>query len=87
MRRSILVIAGVLRVSPLLGELVLAQAPAAPAAPRSGPRDPAPGTKRSVCQQANYAAELIVGSFKPWTGQRRSFPDLRKPHVAATLRA
>ena len=36
-RRSILVIAGVLCVSPLLGELVLAQAPAAPAAPAVSP--------------------------------------------------
>jgi hypothetical protein len=33
MRRSILVVGGVLCVSPLLGELALAQAPAAPTAP------------------------------------------------------
>jgi hypothetical protein len=57
MRRPVLVIAGVLCVSPLLGELLLAQAPAAPAAPRGQ----APVINRRVPKESGPAPRSATG--------------------------
>jgi hypothetical protein len=75
-RRSILVIAGVFCVSPLLGELVLAQAPAAPAAPRGQapviqrrqPKDAGPAPRSESGKMLLDGANGKVGLWTPMFG-------------------
>jgi hypothetical protein len=61
-RRPIFAIVGMLCLSPLLGELLLAQAPAAPAAP-AAPRGQAPVINRRVPKEAGPAPRSASGKM------------------------